>query len=91
MPECGEFKKPGLGINPQDDILGGDGVAVRSASEFVFNSDAWTLSEEDDMEEVGREVTSASGEVCTFGGSTARSASIRKFLDFSIWPTSQTD
>lgn len=69
------------------EILGGDGVSVRKDSPLVVNSgtatlpDVWMEEEEED-----REVTSASGEVCTLGVSTAKSASMRKFLDFSIWP-----
>lgn len=77
----GLFKKPGLGIKPEGEILGGDGVSFRKES--AFNSEFGTLPD-DEMEEDDREVTSASGDVCTFGGSTARSASMRKFLDFSI-------
>ena len=76
---CGLFRKPGLGINPQLEILGGDGVSVRKESALVVSSGAEEGMEED------REVTSASGEVCTLGVSTANSASMRKFLDFSIW------
>ena len=41
-------------------------------------------SEQEEREEEDREVTRASGEVCARGESTARSASIRKFLDFSM-------
>ena len=82
---CGLFKKPGLGIKPQEEILGGDGVSVRKESVLAFSSEAGTLPDED-MEEDDKEVTRARGDVCTLGGSTARSASIRKFLDFSIWP-----
>lgn len=77
---CGLLRKPGLGIKPQLEILGGDGVSVRKESALVVSSGA----EDGGMEE-DREVTSASGEVCTLGVSTAKSASMRKFLDFSIW------
>lgn len=80
---CGLFRKPGLGINPQLEILGGDGVSVRKDS--ALSSWAVTLPD-DGMEEEDREVTSASGEVCTLGVSTAKRASMRKFLDFSIGP-----
>lgn len=83
---CGPFKKPGLGIKPHEGILGGDGVSVRKESALVFSSEAVTLPD-DEIEEEDKEVTRASGEVCTLGGSTARSASMRKFLDFSIWPS----
>lgn len=82
---CGLLRKPGLGINPQVEILGGDGVSVRKDSALVVSSGAATLPD-DGMEEEDREVTSASGEVCTLGVSTAKSASMRKFLDFSIGP-----
>lgn len=83
---CGLLRKPGLGIKPQEEILGGDGVSVRKDSALVVSSGAPTLPD-DGMEEEDREVTSASGEVCTLGVSTAKSASMRKFLDFSIWPS----
>lgn len=78
---CGLLRKPGLGINPQVEILGGDGVSARKDSTLVVSSGA-----DDGMEEEDREVTSASGDVCTLGVSTAKSASMRKFLDFSIGP-----
>lgn len=80
---CGLLRKPGLGINPQVGILGGDGVSARKESALVVSSAAATLPD-DGMEEEDREVTSASGEVCALGVSTAKSASMRKFLDFSI-------
>lgn len=80
---CGLLRKPGFGIKPQLEILGGDGVSVRKDSALVVSSAAATLPD-DGMEEEDREVTSASGEVCTLGVSTAKSASMRKFLDFSI-------
>lgn len=90
---CGLLRNPGFGIKPQAAILGGDGVSVRKDSALVVSSDAATPPpldgmEEDEAEEAeeeDREVTSASGAVCTFGVSTASSASMRKFLDFSIW------
>lgn len=78
---CGLLRKPGLGIKPQVEILGGDGVSVRKASALEVSSPP-----DDGMEEEDREVTSASGEVCALGVSTAKSASMRKFLDFSIEP-----
>ncbi|KAJ8419135.1 hypothetical protein AAFF_G00006340 [Aldrovandia affinis] len=90
MLEWGLFKKPGLGIKPQEEILGGDGVSVLKESVLVFSSEAGALPD-DESEEEDKEVTSAKGEVCTFGGSTARSASMRKFLDFSIWPAVPVD
>lgn len=89
---CGLLRNPGFGIKPQAAILGGDGVSVRKDSVLVVNSVAATPlppggieedgTEEEDEED--REVTSASGAVCTLGVSTASSASMRKFLDFSI-------
>lgn len=84
---CGLLRKPGFGIKPHVEILGGDGVSVRKDSPLVVRSEAATLPDSG-MEEAeeDREVTSASGEVCTLGVSTARSASMRKFLDFSIGP-----
>lgn len=89
---CGLLRNPGFGIKPQAAILGGDGVSVRKDSALVVSSDAATPPpldgmEEDEVveEEEDKEVTSASGAVCTFGVSTASSASMRKFLDFSIW------
>lgn len=89
---CGLLRNPGLGIKPQAAILGGDGVSVRKDSALVVNSEAATPPPLGGMEEDGaeeedeedREVTSASGAVCTFGESTASSASMRKFFDFSI-------
>lgn len=78
MP-CGLLRKPGLGISPQLEIRGGDGVSVRKESTPVSSGAA------DDWMEEDREVTSASGEVCALGVSTAKSASMRKFLDFSIF------
>lgn len=84
---CGLLRKPGFGIKPQVEILGGDGVSARKDSALVVNSGAATLPDdgmEDEEEEEDSEVTSASGEVCTLGVSTAKSASMRKFLDFSI-------
>lgn len=81
---CGLLRKPGLGIKPQVEILGGDGVSVRKDSVLVLSSGAATLPDDGMEEEEDREVTSASGAVCTLGVSTARSASMRKFLDFSI-------
>lgn len=86
MP-CGLLKKPGLGINPQVEILGGDGVSARKESALVLSSGAATLPEvgmEGEEEDEDREVTSASGDVCIFGVSTAKIASMRKFLDFSM-------
>ena len=85
MP-CGLLRKPGLGINPQVEILGGDGVSARKDSALVVSSAAATLPDDgmEEDEEEDKEVTSASGEVCTLGVSTAKSASMRKFLDFSI-------
>lgn len=80
---CGLLRKPGLGIKPQVEILGGDGVSVRKDSALAVSSGAATLPD-DGMEEEDRVVTSASGAVCTLGVSTAKSASMRKFLDFSI-------
>lgn len=70
------------------EILGGDGVSVRKDSPLVVNSGTATLPDVgmEEEEEEDREVTSASGEVCTLGVSTAKSASMRKFLDFSIGP-----
>lgn len=68
------------------EILGGDGVSVRKESALVVNSGAPTFPDDGMEEEEDREVTSASGEVCTLGVSTAKSASMRKFLDFSIGP-----
>lgn len=86
---CGLLRNPGFGIKPQAAILGGDGVYVRKDSALVVSSDAATPPPPDGMEEdeaeEDREVTSASGAVCTLGVSTASSASMRKFLDFSIW------
>lgn len=84
---CGLLRKPGLGIKPQEEILGGDGVSVRKESALAVSSGAPTLTDDGMEEEDDREVTSASGEVCALGVSTAKSASMRKFLDFSIWPT----
>lgn len=82
---CGLLRKPGLGINPQVEILGGDGVSARKESALVVSSAAATLPDDGmEEEEEDREVTSASGEVCALGVSTAKSASMRKFLDFSI-------
>lgn len=81
---CGLLRKPGLGIKPQVEILGGDGVSVRKESTLVGSSGAARLPDEEMEEEEDREVTSASGAVCTLGVSTAKSASMRKFLDFSI-------
>lgn len=81
---CGLLRKPGLGINPQVGILGGDGVSARKESALVVSSAAATLPDDGMEEEEDREVTSASGEVCALGVSTAKSASMRKFLDFSI-------
>lgn len=84
---CGLLRKPGLGIKPQVEILGGDGVSVRKDPALVVSSGAATLPDDGmEEEEEDREVTSASGEVCTLGVSTAKSASMRKFLDFSIGP-----
>lgn len=86
MP-CGLLRKPGLGINPQVEILGGDGVSARKESALVLSSGAATLPEvgmEGEEEDEDREVTSASGDVCIFGVSTAKIASMRKFLDFSM-------
>lgn len=82
---CGLLRKPGLGIKPQAEILGGDGVSVRKDSALALSSGAETLPD-DGMEEEEEDsvVTSASGAVCTLGVSTAKSASMRKFLDFSI-------
>lgn len=82
---CGLLRNPGLGIKPHVEILGGDGVSVRKDSALVVSSDAATPPDDGMEEEEDREVTSASGAVCTLGVSTARSASMRKFLDFSIW------
>lgn len=82
---CGLLRKPGLGIKPQVEILGGDGVSVRKESTPVVSSGAATLPDVGMEDDEDREVTSASGAVCTFGVSTANSASMRKFLDFSIW------
>lgn len=92
---CGLLRNPGFGIKPHAAILGGDGVSVRKESALVVSSGAATPppldgmeeaeAEEEEEEEEDREVTSASGAVCTFGVSTASSASMRKFLDFSIW------
>lgn len=84
---CGLLRKPGLGIKPQVAILGGDGVSVRKESTPVVSSGPATLPDVGMEDEEDREVTSASGAVCTFGVSTANSASMRKFLDFSIWVT----
>lgn len=84
---CGLLRKPGLGIKPQAEILGGDGVSVRKESTAVVSSGAGTLPDVGMEEEEEREVTSASGAVWTLGVSTANSASMRKFLDFSIWMT----
>lgn len=81
---CGLLRKPGLGIKPQVEILGGDGVSVRKDSALAVSSRAATLPDDGMEEEEDREVTSASGAVCTLGVSTAKSASMRKFLDFSI-------
>lgn len=81
---CGLLRKPGLGIKPQVEILGGDGVSVRKDSALAVSSGAATLPDDGMEEEEDREVTSASGAVCTLGVSTAKSASMRKFLDFSI-------
>lgn len=83
---CGLLRNPGLGINPQVEILGGDGVSVRKVSALAVSSGAPTPPDDWMAEEEDREVTSASGEVCTLGVSTAKSASMRKFLDFSILP-----
>lgn len=82
---CGLLRKPGLGIKPQVEILGGEGVSVRKDSALVLSSAAMLPDDGMEEEEEDREVTSASGEVCTLGVSTAKSASMRKFLDFSIW------
>lgn len=62
---CGLLRKPGLGISPHVEILGGDGVSVRKDSALVVSSGAAPLPHvgmEADEEE-DREVTSASGEV----------------------------
>lgn len=84
---CGLLRKPGLGIKPHGDILGGDGVSLRKESVLVVSSGAARLPD-DCIEELDvRLVTKASGEVCTFGVSTANKASMRKFLDFSILST----
>lgn len=88
MP-CGLLRKPGLGIKPHAEILGGDGVSARKDSALqALSSGAAPLPddgmEEEEAEEEDREVTNASGEVCALGVSTAKSASMRKFLDFSI-------
>lgn len=80
----GLLRKPGLGTKPQEEILGGDGVSVRKDSALVVSSGGAALPDVGMEEEVDREVTSASGDVCTLGVSTAKSASMRKFLDFSI-------
>lgn len=91
MP-CAPFRNPGLGISPQVEILGGDGgVSARKDSAAAVSSGAAPLpdggmEDEEAEEEDDREVTSANGEVCALGVSTARSASMRKFLDFSIGP-----
>ena len=80
----GLLRKPGLGTKPQVEILGGDGVSERRDSALALSSGAAALPEVGMEEEDDREVTSASGDVCTLGVSTAKSASMRKFLDFSI-------
>lgn len=82
---CGLLRKPGLGMRPQVEILGGDGVSVRKESALVVSSGAPTPPDDGMEEDEDREVTSARGDVCTLGVSTAKSASMRKFLDFSIW------
>lgn len=51
---------------------------------LVLRSEPFRLPA-DESEDEDSEVTNANGDVCTFGGSTAKSASMRKFLDFSIW------
>lgn len=59
-------------------------MSARKESALVVSSAAATLPDDGMEEEEDREVTSASGEVCALGVSTAKSASMRKFLDFSI-------
>lgn len=80
-----------MGIKPHAEILGGDGVSARKDSALQALSSGPPPLPDDGMEEEeaeeaeeDREVTRASGEVCALGVSAARSASMRKFLDFSM-------